>query len=107
MGMTFQGATEITDGANFEIIELETKTPYNTTGDAIIDGKEDKENVKEVFEFITKEFAKYDKENFVPGKILKEQNIKIKNFPNNFTDADMTGINSIELKEELLKKWKY
>lgn len=107
MGMTYQGATAITDGADFEIIELETKTPYNTTASAIIDGKEEKENVKEVFEFIMTDFSKYDKEVFVPGKIFKEQDIKIKNYPADLTDANMNGIEDVKLKEELLKKWKY
>lgn len=107
MGMTYQGATAITEGANFEIIELETKTPYNTTGAGIIDGKQDKENVKKVFEFITKEFSKYDKEHFIPGKILKDQDTKIPNYPTILSDANMTGVDSLELKEELLKKWKY
>lgn len=107
MGMTYQGASAITEGANFEILELETKTPYNTTSVAIIDGRETKENVKEVFEFITKEFSKYDKEHFIPGKILKEQDTKIPNYPTTLTDANMTGVDSLELKEELLEKWKY
>lgn len=107
MGMTYQGASEITNGANFEIIELDTKTPYNGTSSAIIKGKEEKEYVKEVFEFIMKDFCKYDKEHFVPGQILKDQEVKIPNYPANLTDADMTGINDIKLKEELLSKWKY
>jgi len=107
MGMTYQGAYEITNGANFEIIELDTKTPYNTTSSSIIKGKEDKANVKEVFDFIMKDFSKYDKEHFVPGKILKDQETKIENYPINLSDADMTGINSIELKDQLLSKWKY
>lgn len=107
MGMTFQGASEITNGANFQIIELDTKTPYNTTSSAIIKGKEEKKNVKEVFEFIMKDFSKYDKEHFVPGKILKEQETKIPNYPSNFSDANMTGIDDLELKNELISKWKY
>lgn len=107
MGMTYQGATAITEGAKFEIVELETKTPYNTTASAIIDGKDKKENVKEVFEFIMNDFSKYDKEMFVPGKVFKEQDIKIKNYPTTLTDANMSGIEDVKLKEELLKKWKY
>lgn len=107
MGMTYQGAAEITNGANYEIIELDTKTPYNTTSSAIIKGREEKANVKEVFEFIMKDFSKYDKEHFVPGKILKDQESKIPNYPTNLKDADMTGINDIELKNKLISKWKF
>jgi iron(III) transport system substrate-binding protein len=107
MGMTYQGASEITNGANFEIIELDTKTPYNTTSSAIIKGREEIQKVREVFEFIMKDFLKYDKEHFVPGKILKEQDSKIPNFPNNLSDADMTGIDNLNLKNDLISKWKY
>lgn len=107
MGMTYQGVNSITEGANFEIVELDSKTPYNTTSSAIIKGREKKNNVKEVFEFVMKDFCKYDKEHFVPGKILEEQNSKIPNYPTYLTDADMTGIDDIELKEKLIGKWKY
>lgn len=107
MGMTYQGVEEITKGANYKIIELDTKTPYNTTSSAIISGRENKANVKEVFEFIMKDFSKYDKENFVPGKILKEQENKIVNYPLDLTDADMTGISDSQTKETLITEWKY
>lgn len=107
MGMTYQGVAEINNGANYEVIELDTKTPYNTTASAIIKGRETKNNVKEVFQFIMTDFLKYDKENFVPGKILKDQENKIKNFPTTLTDADMTGIDSLDTKNELISKWKY
>ena len=107
MGMTYQGVEEISKGANFEIIELDTKTPYNTTSVAIISGRENKANVKEVFEYITTEFSKYDKENYVPGKILKDQENKIENYPANLTDADMTSITDSNIKDQLISEWKY
>lgn len=107
MGMTYQGVEEISKGANYEIIELDTKTPYNTTSSAIIKGRSEKENVKEVFEFIMKDFSKYDKEHFVPGEVFKEQDNKIDNYPTNLTDADMDGINDSTLKEKLISEWKY
>lgn len=107
MGMTYQGASEITAGANFEIIELDTKTPYNTTSSTIISGRESKANVKEVFEFIMTDFSKYDKAHFVPGTLFKEQTNEIKNYPTDLSDADMTGITDLSIKEDLISKWKY
>ena len=95
MGMTFQGVEEINKGANVEIIELDTKTPYNTTSSGIIKGK-DTDTVKKVFTFIMTDYLKYDKENFVPGEVLKEIDIKIKNYPT-----------YLSIKEKLLKEWKY
>lgn len=105
MGMTAQGVGAINEGYDYSIVELETGSPYNTTSCGIIKGHEDKEHVKEVFEFVVNEFGRYDKENFMPDIILKDQNNKVANYPTNLKDADMTGIDSIETKEKLTKRW--
>ena len=105
MGMTAQGVGAINEGYDYSIVELETGSPYNTTSCGIIKGHEDKEHVKEVFEFVVNEFGRYDKENFMPDIILKDQNNKVANYPTNLRDADMTGIDSIETKEKLTKRW--
>lgn len=105
MGMSFQGAAEINNGSNYEIIELDTGAPYNVTGVSIIKGRENKNNIKEVFEWIIKDFNKYDKENFVPGKILKDQVTRVPNYKDATKDADMTGLSDIVLKNKLIEKW--
>ena len=48
----------------------------------LVDYKTDSvaENVKEVFQWLISDFGKYDKENFIPAIILKEQNNKIENY---------------------------
>ena len=105
MGMTAQGVEAINEGYDFSIIELETGSPYNTTSCGIIKGRKDKENVKEVFEWLINDFGRYDKENYMPDIILKDQNNKMANYPENLKDADMTGIDSTETKEKLTTKW--
>ena len=105
MGMTAQGVKAINDGYDYSIIALDTGSPYNTTSCAIIKGREEKAHVKEVFEFLVNEFGRYDKENFMPDIILKNQNNKVANYPENLRDADMTGIDSIQVKEKLTKRW--
>ena len=92
-------------GYDFSIVELETGSPYNTTSCGIIKGRETNENVKKVFNWLIKDFGKYDKENYMPDKILKDQKNKMKNYPENLKDANMTGIDSTETKEKLIKKW--
>ena len=104
MGMEFQGAAEITNGSDYLLIELESGAPYNLTGSAIISGREDKEGIKELFQWIITDFHYIDCEEFVPGKLLKDQNTKLANFVD-MKDADMTGVDNIALKEELLGKW--
>ena len=107
MGMTYQGVEEINNGADFAVVEFDTGLLYNTTSIGIIKGKETNENARKVFQWINTEFSLYDKEHYVPGKIFKEQTNKIENYPETKKLADMTGINDIKVKEELLKKWKY
>ena len=105
MGMTAQGVEAINAGYNFSIVELETGSPYNTTSCGIIKGRETNKNVEKVFNWLIKDFGKYDKENYMPDKILKEQENKMKNYPENLKDANMTGIDSTETKTKLIEKW--
>lgn len=105
LGMTSQGAEAINEGYDFEIIELETGSPYNTTSIAIIDGRETDENVKEVFNWLVNDFGRHDKENYMPDIIIKDQKVNVKNYPTNLSDANMDGIDSIERKENLTEVW--
>lgn len=105
MGMTSQGVSAINDGYSFEIVELTTGSPYNTTSFGIIKGRESDENVIKVFNYLMNEFGRYDKENYMPDVILKDQKSNIKNYPSDLKDADMDGIDSITRKNELLELW--
>ena len=105
MGMTSRGVEAINEGYNFKIVSLKTGAPYNTTSFGIIKGRENKENVREVFEWLMNDFGKYDKEYFLPDKILKNQEVKVKNYPTNLKDAKMDGIDSVSVKQDLISKW--
>ena len=105
MGMYSQGAKDITDGYDFKIVELVTGSPYNTTSAGIIKGRETNEDVKEVFQWLITDFSKYDKEVYLPATLFKNQEIKIKNYPEKVTDANMKSIEDAKVKEELSKKW--
>ncbi|MBR6528794.1 MAG: extracellular solute-binding protein [Firmicutes bacterium] len=107
MGMTYQGVEEINKGADFKVIEFDTGLLYNTTSIGIIKGKEADENVRKVFQWVNTEFSLYDKENFIPGKIFKEQTTRIENYPETVKLSDMTGIDDNAVKERLLAIWKY
>lgn len=105
MGMTAQGVEAINEGYDYSIVALETGSPYNTTSCGIIKGREEKEHVKEVFEWLINDFGRFDKENYMPDIILKDQNNKMANYPSDLKDADMTGIDSTKVKEDLTAKW--
>ena len=105
LGMTAQGVGAINEGYNFEIVELESGSPYNTTSCGIIKGREENEDVMNVFTWLVNDFGRYDKENYMPDIILKDQENKMANYPENLKNADMNGIDSIETKEKLTEKW--
>ena len=65
----------------------------------------DEENVKEIFEWLISDYGKYDKENYMPDIILKDQENKMPNYPTDLKDADMSGIDSTDTKEKLTEKW--
>lgn len=105
LGMTSQGVGAINEGYDFSIVSLKTGSPYNTTAAGIIKGREDKKNVKKVFQWLIDGFGVYDKEHYLPDIILKDQKVSVKNYPTNLVDADMKGVESISRKEELTEKW--
>jgi len=105
MGMTSQGVAAINEGYNFQIVQLKTGTVYNTTSFGIINGKETDENVVKVFNWLLTDFNKYDKENFMPDKILKEQKSNVKNYPTDLKEANMKDIENMERKTYLTELW--
>ncbi|MEJ8737320.1 extracellular solute-binding protein [Erysipelotrichaceae bacterium HCN-30851] len=107
LGMTFQAMEQINNGSPFKIIYPPEGSPYSLTGAALIKGREDDKAVKEVFDYITHEFLIYDKAHFSPEQVLKTQENKIENYPQNIQYANMEGISDMQEKERLLKLWKY
>lgn len=105
LGMTSQGAAAINEGYDFGIVSLDTGSPYNTTSFGIVKGRENKENVQKVFEWLLTDFGVYDKMYFMPDVILKDQVTKVENYPTNLVDANMDGIDSVSKKDELINKW--
>lgn len=106
LGMTAQAVKAINDGANLKILFFEEGSPYSMYGYGIIDGKENKKSVKEVFDFFYNTLVDEDKELFVPEQIYKDKTFTIENYPQNIPYSDMNN-NTNEEKERLLEKWKY
>lgn len=107
LGMTFQAVNEINAGADYEILFFEEGAPYNTYSCAVMDGKQDDEDVMKVFNYILSDVAPKDNALFTPEKIFKDKDFTIKNFPENIPYGDMTSLTDVAKKESLLDKWKY
>ena len=106
LGMISQAVNKINDGADFDILFFEEGAPYSLYGSAMIEGKQEKAAVKEVFDFIVNEYTKTTNEKFFPEKIFNDYTPVIENYPTDIDYSDMSNDTMAE-KERLLAKWKY
>lgn len=107
LGLTFQAVNEMNNGNDFLLIEPEYGSPYSLTSTSMLEGRQENEDIVRVFEYIVNDYMVYDKMYGSPEKVLKEQDNRIENYPENITYANMSGIDDIDEKERLLSKWKY
>ena len=63
-------------------------------------------DVKKVFEFLITKGITNDSQNFLPEGILKDKTSNVKNYPVSTKNADMTGIEDINVKSKLTELWK-
>lgn len=103
-GMTASIVTTINDGYNFKILIFEEGSPYTFKGQGIIKGKENRKEVKKVFEYLVNTYNRINNTEFFPEQIYKDYLPIIKNFPTDIKYADMSN-NTYEEKEKLLAKW--
>ncbi len=107
LGMTSDAVTQRKEGANIEILFFEPGSPNSLYGQGIISGKEDREAVLEVFEFLSTTLKEEMRALYYPEKIYKDKDFKQEGFPEGVEYADMSVENAGEYKTELLKKWKH
>ena len=106
MGMTSQAVIEINNGQPFQILFYEEGAPYTACGYGMIEGKQNKQAVKDVFDFFYNTLVMEEKELYLPEQIFADQENKIENYPKEIPYSDMNG-NTAEEKKELLAKWVY
>ena len=105
--LTYQIVTEINKGNPLKMIYPPEGSPYSLDGTTMISGRESSPAIRKVFEFIVNDVLVYDKEHYNPGRILKSQSRTLPNFPKNIRYADMTDLHNLDVKKELLSRWKY
>ena len=106
LGMTAQAVTQINEGAPLKIVFFEEGSPFSLYGQAMISGKESRVCVKEVFDFLVKDYSYQLNEKFFPEQMFKDKTYKVENYPGDIVYSDMSN-NTIEEKERLLELWKY
>lgn len=106
LGMTSQAVTQINQGAPLKIVYFEEGSPYSLYGQAIIRGKEERQCVKEVFDFLINTYNYENNALFFPEKIFLDKDYVVENYPQQIVYSDMRG-NTTEEKNRLLELWKY
>lgn len=107
LGLTFQAVTEINQGVPLSIHIFEEGSPWDVYSIGIIEGKQGKQAVMDVFSWLATEGVKLDNANFSADQVLRDFKGEIENYPSDIVYADMEGIMDLEEKERLLKEWKY
>lgn len=108
LGMTGQAVNKInSESAPLEILFFDEGSPYSLYGNAIIKGRESRDCVKEVFSYLSEDYANDLCSQFYPEKIFKDKTFTVKNYPSDIKYSNMSEYTTTEEKERLLAKWKY
>lgn len=106
LGMTAQAVTEINKGAPFKLLFFEEGSPYSACGYAMIKGKEERQAVRDVFDFFYNTLILENNQLYFPEALYREKNFSIENYPSEIQYSDMSN-NDVGEKERLLEKWKH
>ena len=106
LAMTAQAVTEINNGVNLTILYFEEGSPYSACGMAIVEGKQNRKAVREVFDFFYRTLNIEYHEKYFPEKLYNDLTPIVENYPKNIKYADMSN-NSPEEKTRILEKWEH
>lgn len=107
LGLTFQAVTEINQDVPIVIHFFDEGAPWDVYSIGIIEGKQHKQAVVDVFNWLATEGIKLDNRLYGAEQVLVDFKGHIDNYPEDIEYADMEGVTDIEEKERLLKEWKY
>lgn len=108
LGMTFQAALYANKNSDLKITYFEEGSPFTLYTQGIINGKEKKNGVKEVYDYLFDTFTPLDKALFCPETIYKpdfQPASQIPNYPANVKYMNMKGLFDPDYKTALLDKW--
>ena len=106
LGMTSHAVTQINQGAPLKVLFFEEGSPFTLYGQSMVAGKDQRECVKEVFDFLVKTYSYELNEKFFPEQMFKDKVFAVNNYPQNIVYSDMSNNTTAE-KDKLLNLWKY
>lgn len=105
-GMTGQAVFEINQGVPLEIVFFSEGSPFNMYGNAVLAKSYGRQEVRDVFNYLSTELCKGNNEKFFPDQIFKDFKPTIKNYPSEIHWGNMKN-DTLAEKERLLKKWTF
>lgn len=106
LGYTSDAVIKLNDGVNLKIIIPQEGSPFAMYGQAIVKGKDKKEAVKKVFDYLVGVYNYDVCKVFRPEQVFKDKVFEVRNFPANIKYANMSS-DTLEEKKKLLAKWNY
>ena len=106
LGMTGQAVIAMNQGANLKILYFAEGSPCSLYGYAMIEGKQHRKCVQDVFDFFYTTLVDEDKALFFPEQIYVDRHFTIPGYPTDIPYADMSG-DTTEEKLWLLNDWEY
>ena len=106
LGYTSDAVIKLNDGVKLQIVIPEEGSPFAMYGQAIVKGKESREAVKKVFDYLVGVYNYDVCKVFRPEQVFADKVFEVKNFPTNIKYADMSN-DTLSEKKRLLDKWKY
>lgn len=104
ISMISPAVVKINEGAPLKILIFEEGAPYSVYGQGIIKGKETRESVNCVFEYMVNVYNYESCKLFAPEKIYNDVDFEVKNYPTDIVYSDMSNDNLAE-KNRLLELW--
>lgn len=104
--MLWQAVKYANENPDLEVVHLKDPLPYTLYGMAMINGREARPEVKEVFDYLFTDLNKLCVEEFNAEKLFVDQGeCKVPNYPSDFTEIDMPNLYNYQYKQQLLDKW--
>lgn len=104
--MLWQAVGYVKNNPDLDVVILDNASPFNLYSMGIINGKEIKEGVKEVFDYFYNELNEELVSAITPDVIYKNQITDgIDGYPTGFGEIDM-NLYDVDYKQELLDSWR-
>lgn len=106
--MLWQAVKYANENSALQVVVPEGTLPYMLYNMAIVNGRETRPEVVEVFNYLFTDVNKLSQEQFCGEKLFESQGVSaVSNYPSAFTEFDMPFLYNYQYKQELLDKWKH